>query len=187
MGVSKVVVNNADGTRNVLVDLTGDTVTASSLAAGVTAHGADGELIVGTNHAGEWATAYTPSSFACSQSAATVVMTQIDGSANHGFELSDGGLKCPHSGIVIILGNAMLNTGYTANDIVHLRLYKGSTATGPDVKERKVSTSQGTLSISTIAGVSAGEVIYLKGYNETAARGTFNANASTRITVAYLR
>ena len=48
MGISKVEINNADGTKNVLVDLTGDTVTADMLAKGVTAHGADGELVTGT-------------------------------------------------------------------------------------------------------------------------------------------
>lgn len=52
MGISKVEINNADGTKNVLVDLTGDTVTADMLAKGVTAHGADGELITGTMKAG---------------------------------------------------------------------------------------------------------------------------------------
>lgn len=43
MAVSKVVYNG-----NTLIDLTSDTVTADTLAAGVTAHGADGEEIVGT-------------------------------------------------------------------------------------------------------------------------------------------
>ena len=52
MGISKVEINNADGTKNVLVDLTGDTVTADMLAEGVTAHGADGELITGAMQAG---------------------------------------------------------------------------------------------------------------------------------------
>ena len=47
MGISKVEINNADGTKNVLVDLTGDTVTVDTLAEGVTAHGADGELVTG--------------------------------------------------------------------------------------------------------------------------------------------
>lgn len=47
MGISKVEINNADGTKNVLVDLTGDTVTADMLAKGITAHGADGENITG--------------------------------------------------------------------------------------------------------------------------------------------
>lgn len=52
MGISKVEINNADGTKNVLVDLTGDTVTVDTLAEGVTAHGADGELITGAMQAG---------------------------------------------------------------------------------------------------------------------------------------
>ena len=44
MAVSKVVYGNTT-----LIDLTTDTVTAGDLAAGVTAHGADGNVIVGTN------------------------------------------------------------------------------------------------------------------------------------------
>ena len=44
MGVSKVVYGN-----QALIDLTADTVTAEALASGVTAHGADGEPITGTN------------------------------------------------------------------------------------------------------------------------------------------
>lgn len=45
MGVSKVTKSNGD----VVIDLTADTITAADLASGVTAHGADGELITGTN------------------------------------------------------------------------------------------------------------------------------------------
>ena len=48
MGISKVEINNADGTKNVLVDLTGDTVTADKMLENETAHGADGEPITGT-------------------------------------------------------------------------------------------------------------------------------------------
>lgn len=48
MGISKVEINNADGTKNVLVDLTGDTVTADKMLENETAHGADGESITGT-------------------------------------------------------------------------------------------------------------------------------------------
>lgn len=47
MGISKVEIKNSDGTKNVLVDLTGDTVTSDTLLKGVTAHGADGETITG--------------------------------------------------------------------------------------------------------------------------------------------
>jgi hypothetical protein len=45
MGVSKVTKSNGD----VIIDLTADTITAADLASGVTAHGADGEIITGTN------------------------------------------------------------------------------------------------------------------------------------------
>lgn len=42
MGVSKVIYGN-----NVLMDISADTVAAENLLAGETAHGADGENIVG--------------------------------------------------------------------------------------------------------------------------------------------
>lgn len=47
-GVSKITMATEDGDR-VLVDLTGDSVTADSLVAGYTAHGADGEIVEGAN------------------------------------------------------------------------------------------------------------------------------------------
>lgn len=51
MAVNKVVMNTKEGEK-VLVDLTADSVTPATLAEGVTAHGADGEPIVGTMQAG---------------------------------------------------------------------------------------------------------------------------------------
>ncbi len=47
MGVSKVIFGS-----NTLIDLTSDTVSASNLLAGETAHGADGEPITGTMTSG---------------------------------------------------------------------------------------------------------------------------------------
>lgn len=47
MGANKIIMNTPNG-ENVLIDLTGDSVTPSDLAEGVTTHGADGEPIVGT-------------------------------------------------------------------------------------------------------------------------------------------
>ena len=47
MGVNKVTLNTPTG-EEVVVDFSNDTVTAETLADGVTAHGADGEEIVGT-------------------------------------------------------------------------------------------------------------------------------------------
>ena len=44
MGISKVSLNNGE----TLIDLTNDTITADKLASGYTAHGADGEQIIGT-------------------------------------------------------------------------------------------------------------------------------------------
>lgn len=46
MGANKIVMNTPNG-ENVLIDLTGDSVTPADLVEGVTAHGADGEPITG--------------------------------------------------------------------------------------------------------------------------------------------
>ena len=48
MAINKIVLNVEEG-EQVLVDLTGDTVMNEALVEGYTAHGADGELIAGTN------------------------------------------------------------------------------------------------------------------------------------------
>lgn len=47
MPVNKIVVNRETG-EEVLIDLTGDTVTPETLAEGVIAHDASGKVIVGT-------------------------------------------------------------------------------------------------------------------------------------------
>lgn len=47
-GISKIILDTDAGER-VLVDLTGDNVTADSLVTGYTAHGADGEIVEGAN------------------------------------------------------------------------------------------------------------------------------------------
>lgn len=47
MAINKIVLNTEDG-EQVLVDLTGDTVTAETLAEGVTAHDKSGAKITGT-------------------------------------------------------------------------------------------------------------------------------------------
>ena len=47
MAVNKVELNTADG-KEILIDLTGDTVSPETLAEGVTAHNASGEVITGT-------------------------------------------------------------------------------------------------------------------------------------------
>lgn len=47
-GVSQMAVNKVIANGKVLIDLTGDTVTAGSLKKGVTAHDKAGEIITGT-------------------------------------------------------------------------------------------------------------------------------------------
>lgn len=48
MAINKVELTNSDGTKNVLVDLTNDTVTAETLAKGKIAHDRSGKQITGT-------------------------------------------------------------------------------------------------------------------------------------------
>lgn len=48
MAINRVDLRLSDGSVNTLIDLSGDTVTENDLPQGVTAHGADGELVTGT-------------------------------------------------------------------------------------------------------------------------------------------
>ena len=64
-----MAVNKVEYAGNTLIDLTGDTVTAATLKAGVTAHGADGEPITGTMQTALQSKTVTPSESAQSVTA----------------------------------------------------------------------------------------------------------------------
>lgn len=142
---------------------------------------------------GKWGTAYGSDAMDLGSNltdveTGAIVHKSITGSPFHGFKLNPtGGIICPKSGVVLLIANAQLGTGFTANDIVHIRIVKNTSHTGPDVSDRVVSTSYGMRSIFTVVNVAKGDVVYARVFNQNGARGTLNANSSTtRITAVYL-
>lgn len=141
---------------------------------------------------GEWATAYAlPAAYQLQQSTngtelPTLQFVNLTGNSSD-ITLSDGSIVCPRPGSVLAVAHVALGTsGFTANDIIHLRIQRNGANTGADLVERKVSTGYGTMQLVTVVSVAAGDVISAKAWNQTAARGTVQNSSSTRITVAYL-
>ena len=74
--------------------------------------------------------------------------------------------------------------GFTANDIVHLRIYVNSTYNMDSVKRMGTSNPYEVVYNGVlIKELNAGDMIYLYAYNQTAARGNVGNQANTRLTV----
>ena len=134
-------------------------------------------------HDASWAMAHSmAANKTLTTSSADMPLTTVSGDAT----LSSGGLKLAKVGTVLIVGSLSLGTGFTANDQVHLRIAVNGAHKGQDVVQRVVSTGYGTIQLTTVLDVAAGDVVTLRAWNATAARGTVQAGNSTRLTVAYL-
>ena len=134
-------------------------------------------------HDASWAMAHSmAASKTLTTSSADMPLTTASGDAT----LSSGGLKLAKVGTVLIVGSLSLGTGFTANDQVHLRIAVNGAHKGQDVVQRVVSTGYGTIQLTTVLDVAAGDVVTLRAWNATAARGTVSAGNSTRLMAAYL-
>lgn len=126
--------------------------------------------------------------FSLSTSYAKVPLSTFSKSDPDGlFSASSNGIKVAASGTILVIASAYFYTGFTANDLVGIVVYKNST----NVCEHtlKVSTSKPYQSTfcSTLVDVSAGDVIYLYARNSTAAQGIVkNYTGRTFIKAAYL-
>lgn len=134
-------------------------------------------------HDASWAMAHSmAASKTLTTSSADMPLTTVSGDAT----LSSGGLKLAKAGAVLIVASLSLGTGFTANDQVHLRIAVNGAHKGQDVVYRVVSTGYGTIQLTTVLDVAAGDVVTLRAWNATAARGTVQSGNSTRLMVAYL-
>lgn len=134
-------------------------------------------------HDASWAMAHSMSANkTLTTTSANMPLTTVSGDAT----LSSGGLKLAKAGTVLIVASLSLGTGFTASDQVHLRIAVNGSHKGQDVVQRVVSTGYGTVQLTTVLDVAAGDVVTLRAWNATAARGTVQAGNSTRLTVAYL-
>ena len=113
------------------------------------------------------------------------------GTSNREFLTNDdGGIKALKACTVFVFGSAHMGTGWKANDLVHIRIYRDSSnglkATGADFVERKVSTSFGSLDCYTITPLAAGDHLYVYVQNQTGARGVIKNDSSARITACVI-
>lgn len=134
-------------------------------------------------HDASWAMAHSmAASKTLTTSSADMPLTTASGDAT----LLSGGLKLAKAGAVLIVASLSLGTGFTANDQVHLRIAVNGAHKGQDVVYRVVSAGYGTIQLTTVLDVAAGDVVTLRAWNATAARGTVKSGNSTRLIVAYL-
>ena len=135
-------------------------------------------------NAASWAMAHSmAASKTLTTSSADMPLTTVSGDATL---TTLGGLKLAKAGTVLIVASLSLGTGFTANDQVHLRIAVNGAHKGQDVVQHVVSTGYGTVQLTTVLDVAAGDVVTLRAWNATAARGTVQAGNSTRLMVAYL-
>lgn len=134
-------------------------------------------------HDASWAMVHSmAASKTLTTSSADMPLTTASGDAT----LLSGGLKLAKAGAVLIVASLSLGTGFTANDQVHLRIAVNGAHKGQDVVYRVVSAGYGTIQLTTVLDVAAGDVVTLRAWNATAARGTVQSGNSTRLMVAYL-
>lgn len=134
----------------------------------------------------EWTTAYGMSaSVTLAASSTDIPLTKSTG-AGSAATLESSGLKMSRTGTVLATGSISLGSGFHVGDLVHLRVAKNGSHTGADIVHVMPASSGGTVQITTVVSVTAGDVLTLRAWNASAARGTVSANTSTRLTVAYL-
>ena len=121
------------------------------------------------------------SNLTLSTSAKKVALTTFSGS---GCQLSSNGIKVANAGTYMINGSAYCTTGYTANDIIHIQLYKGSTSLCDSTKRVSNASPYEIMPVGPIiVTLAANDVIYLYAHNQTGARGTVATNTLTHITL----
>lgn len=137
-------------------------------------------------HDSKWTTAYgMAASVTLAASSSDIHLTKSTG-AGAAATLESGGLKMSRTGTVLATGSLSLGSGFSAGDLVHLRVAKNGSYTGADIVHVMPSSSGGTMQITTVVFVTAGDVLTLSAWNASHAHGTVSANTSTRLTVAYL-
>lgn len=99
--------------------------------------------------------------------------------------VSDNGVLCGKDGFVEVSGNIYFVSGFNTNDIVHLIIKNGST--NIINAAHKLAGAYDYYSIAPIVyDVSAGDILYLYSYNQTAARGKVSRSTLSWLTVKYL-
>lgn len=126
-----------------------------------------------------WGTLTTLSAAMTLTTTETVIpLTTFNGSK---CSLSSNGIKVDEAGVYAITGSAYFSTGYTVNDLIHLRLLNGSTRLSEMVKRVYSANPYEVIHTDIIASLAAGDVVQLKAYNQIAARGQIGSNTGLGI------
>lgn len=99
--------------------------------------------------------------------------------AGNGCSASSNGIKVTNAGTYFVWASLYLTTGYTVGDLVHLKVYRGSTAISDWIFRIYNASHYSTPHFGPIAVTcSANDVLYLYAYNQTAARGVVASSTS---------
>lgn len=89
-----------------------------------------------------------------------------------GCSASGGGISLG-SGTYMLWGRVYLNSGYTANDLVHVEIFSGSTMVADTLHRVTIASANEVVQVGpVIATLSATAVVTVHAYNQTSARGT---------------
>jgi hypothetical protein len=99
--------------------------------------------------------------------------------------VDSNGVLCGKDGFVEVSANIYFVSGFNANDLVRLIIKNGST--NIINAAHKLAGAYDYYSVAPIVyEVSAGDILYLYSYNQTAARGKASASSASWLTVKYL-
>lgn len=102
-----------------------------------------------------------------------------------GCSKSSNGIKVAESGTYLIAGQAYLQTGYNASDLVHVLCAVGSTAVAETIIRAPSASPYEVVTVGpVITALAAGDTVYLRAYNQTSARGAIiDRDASDNLAV----
>ena len=101
-----------------------------------------------------------------------------------GCSASSNGIKVSNAGVYAVSGSIYMATGYTANDLVHVGIYKNSTNMGEYLTRPAVGNPYQVAATQTmIISLAANDVVYLYAYNQVAARGLVSTRDAVGLTI----
>lgn len=114
-----------------------------------------------------------------------VPLTTYTAKLGNNLTVVNNGVKCEKDGWVLIAAEGYFSGGFTANDIAHLVIRVNSTDL-TNAAIRLPSTYIYCSIAPQLYHVTAGTMLYLYAYNQTAARGYITKTYGTWLNVVYL-
>ena len=119
-----------------------------------------------------------------SLSASTITKVTLDTwitQTDTAFTFSDGGIKCPYDGVIIVSGSVYLVTSYNVSAGCYIK--KGTT----EVTSQYIGGASGGISSGSVSlQVSAGDIIYLNA-RASSATTTIPNNSATHLDISYIQ